>query len=83
MHKFGPSLLLAITLHFVIVMLFSFSFESKPELVKAEAMPEIIEATVLDSDQIQAEMDKLEAAKKPEVKPEPKPVAEDLSLIHI
>ncbi|MFM8340788.1 MAG: cell envelope integrity protein TolA [Methylomonas sp.] len=59
MHKYGSSMTLAMALHIVIILLFSFSFEPDPDLVKAEAAPEIIEATILDSDQIQAEVDRL------------------------
>jgi colicin import membrane protein len=59
MHKYGSSMTLAMALHIVIVLLFSFSFEPDSDLVKAEPAPEIIEATILDSDQIQAEVDRL------------------------
>src|SRR5574343_1245081 len=62
MQKFGPSFGLALALHITILLLFGLSFASDPEQAQSQEAPEIIEATILDGAEIQAEMDKLQKA---------------------
>ena len=70
MRKFTSSFVLAIALHILLVLLFTFSFPSQLDNADSEAAPEIIEATVLDGAQIDAEVKRLQQEAENEIKAE-------------
>ena len=57
--QFSWPLVLAITLHIVLLAMFILSFNSKSTLIKTKPVPEIIQATVLDETLIQGEVERL------------------------
>ncbi len=59
MHRFGVSFGLAMALHFSLLLLFGFSFDSEPEVKKQQPLPEIIQASVLDDEQVIQEAERL------------------------
>ena len=70
MRKFGPSFFLALALHLAIVLLFGFSFSRSPEQTKPSPQADIIEATVLDGAEIDAEAERLKQVEERKHQPE-------------
>ncbi len=59
LHKFGLSFVLALSLHVGLLLLFGFSFGSEPQVKTQKPLPEIIQASVLDDEQIIQEAERL------------------------
>nr|WP_305906706.1 cell envelope integrity protein TolA [Methylomarinum sp. Ch1-1]MDP4519405.1 cell envelope integrity protein TolA [Methylomarinum sp. Ch1-1] len=62
MQKFGLSFALALALHFSLLLVFGLSFDSEPEVVTQKPAPEIIQASVLDDEQVIQEAERLKQA---------------------
>ncbi|MCK4842598.1 MAG: cell envelope integrity protein TolA [Methylococcales bacterium] len=62
--KHSVSLSISLVLHLSIFALFGLSFVSEPDVVKNKPLPEIIRASMLDEDKIQAEANRLKNEQK-------------------
>lgn len=59
MRNFKPSFVLAVALHILIVLLFSISFLTDSDTARTAPPAEVIEATILDGAEIDAEAERL------------------------
>lgn len=56
---FGPSFAMALGLHIGLLLLFGFTYDSEPEVAVQKPLPEIIQASVLDEEQVIQEVERL------------------------
>lgn len=63
-HKFSLPFVLALSLHLAILALFGVNFMTETEIVKQKALPEIIQASILDDEKILEEAERLNANEK-------------------